>query len=113
MAVLSAQQINRAGAVPSYAAAAGGGDSFPPGQDTWLHAKNGSGGAITITVVTPGTDAIGNAVADTVVSVGAGAERVWGPFPAVYYANPATGNADITYSAVTTLTIGAFNLVNP
>jgi hypothetical protein len=110
---LATQSITRAGVVPSYAAATGGGDKFTPTKDTWLHAKNGSGGSITVTIVTPKTDAWGNAVADNAIAIAAGAEKVIGPFPADAYSDPATGLADITYSGVTSLTIGAFALSQP
>lgn len=113
MAVLTVQSISRAGVVPSYAAAAGGGDSFRPDTHTFLHAKNGSGGSITVTVVTPNTDPIGNAVADLAIPIAAGAEKMIGPFPAPYFANPSTGNADITYSGVTSLTIAALAVAQP
>lgn len=108
MALLATQSIVRAGLAPSYAAAAGGGDTFAPGTHTFLHVKNGSGGSITVTVVTPRTDALGNAIADNAVAVGAGAEAMIGPLPYEHYASPSTGVGNITYSGVTSLTIGAF-----
>lgn len=114
MALLASQSITRAGLAPSYAAATGGGDTFTPDGDTFLHVKNASGGAITVTIVTPRTDAWGNAIADNTVSVPATTgDRMIGPFPADSYADPTTGLASITYSAVTTLTIGAFKLSTP
>lgn len=103
MAVLDTQVINAAGIEPAYDAAAGGGDSCAPG--TFLHYKNGSGSPITVTLVTPGTIA-GLAIADRAVVVGAGDEsmvRVGDE-----YRNPATGLCSITYSDVTTLTVGCF-----
>lgn len=109
MALLATQSIVRAGLAPSYAAAAGGGDTFTPGTDTFLHVKNASGGAITVTIVTPRTDAYGNAIADNAISVPATTgERMIGPFPYEAYADPTTGLANITYSGTTSLTIGAF-----
>lgn len=113
MAQLATQSITRAGLAPAYAAAAAGGDTFTPDNRTLLHVKNGSGGALTVTVVTPRTDALGNAVADNAVSVPAAGERMIGPFPAEHYGDPTTGLASLTYSAVTSLTIGAFGLSQP
>ncbi|MES2867625.1 MAG: hypothetical protein V4703_12855 [Actinomycetota bacterium] len=113
MAALATQSVVRAGVIPSYAACAGGGDTFLPGRNTFLHVKNASGGALTVTVVTPRTDQWGNAVADNAISVGAGAEKMIGPFPAESYADPSTGVANITYSGVTTLTIGVFDVSQP
>ena len=64
-----------------------------------------------MTVVTPRTDAYGNAIADNTISVPATTgERVIGPFPAEAYGSLTDGLADITYSGVTSLTIGAFSL---
>lgn len=110
MALLATQSITRAGLAPSYAAAAGGGDTFRPGPNVFLHCKNASGGALTVTVVTPRTDAMGNAIADNAVSVPATTgDRMIGPFPFEHYADPTTGLASITYSGVTSLSIGAFS----
>ncbi len=113
MAVLAPQSITRAGVGPTYAAAAGGGDSFLPDADTFLHVKNGSGGALTVTIVTQNTDSLSNPVADNAVSVPAAGERMIGPFPAQVYANPSTGNADVTYSGVTTLTVAVLKVSKP
>lgn len=114
MATLATQAVSRAGAAPSYAAAAGGGDAFTPSSSTYLHVKNASGAPITVTVVTQRNDAIGNPVADNTISVPATTgERMIGPFPAEHYADPTTGLAAITYSGVTSLTIGAFALLQP
>ncbi len=111
MALLATQPIVRAGLAPSYAAAAGGGDTFTPNDKTFLQVKNASGGAITVTIVTPRTDSAGNAVADNTISVPATTgDRMIGPFPADVYADPTTGVANITYSGVTSLTIGAFSV---
>lgn len=112
MATLATQLVTRAGIAPTYAAAAAGGDRFAPGPSTWLHVKNASGGAITVTIVTPRNDALGNTVADNTVSVPATTgERVIGPFPAEFYGSLTDGLADITYSGVTSLTIGCFSTV--
>lgn len=114
MALLATQSITRAGLAPSYAAAAGGGDTFTPDKNTYLQIKNASGGAITVTIVTPRNDAWGNAIADNTVSVPATTgDRLIGPFPAEVYGDPTTGLASITYSGVTSLTVGAFNLSQP
>lgn len=114
MALLASQSITRAGLAPAYAAATGGGDTFTPDGDTFIQVKNASGGAITVTIVTPRTDAWGNAIADNTVSVPATTgDRMIGPFPADSYADPTTGLASITYSATTSLTIGAFKVSGP
>lgn len=113
MAQLATQSITRAGTEPAYAAAAGGGDTFTPSSRTLIHAKNGSGSAITVTVTTPRTDPLGNAVADNAVAIPAGEERMIGPFPYEHYSDPSTGLAALSYSDVTTLSIAAFGLSQP
>jgi hypothetical protein len=114
MALLASQSIIRAGLASAYAAAAGGGDTFTPDNRTFLQFKNASGAPITVTIVTPRTDALGNAVADNTVSIPATTgDKMIGPFPAEHYADPTTGLASITYSGVTDLTVGAFKLSQP
>ncbi len=110
MATLATQPISRAGIVPAFAAAAAGGDKFAPTKDTYLQVKNASAGSITVTIVTPKTTSYGSEIADNVIAVAAGSERLIGPFPYEHYANVVGGLGDITYSAVTSLTVGAFAL---
>lgn len=113
MATLATQNITRSGVGPTYGACTGGGDRFTPGNTTFLHVKNGSGGALTVTVAATKVPIAGMAVANVSVSVPAGGERMIGPFPPDYFnATDGSGLADITYSGVTSLTIGAlqFNL---
>lgn len=114
MATLATQTVTRAGLRKDNAlvAANAGGDKFVPDKDTTLEVNNGSGGAITVTIVTPGTT-FGEAIADRAVSVPAGQRYEIGPFPAELFANPADGLADITYSGVTTLTVGVFKRAQP
>lgn len=110
MATLATQNISLAGLADALAAAAGGGDAFTPDKETFLRVNNASGGAITVTVVTPGTIR-GIAEADPQISVPAGQSRMFGPFPPELFGDPANaGLASITYSGVTSLTIGAFKL---
>lgn len=113
MATLVTQAINRAGLVPALTAAAGGGDKFTPDNNTMLMVKNGGGSAVTVTVATPGTNAIGLNVDDVVVSVAAGATELIGPFPANYFADPTDGLAHITYSGVTSVTVGTLQVQQP
>jgi hypothetical protein len=113
MATLATQSITRAGLTPALTAAAGGGDKLTPDKDTMLMVLNGGGSAVTVTVVTPGTNQIGLNIDDVVVSVAAGATKLIGPFPAQFFANPADGLASITYSGVTTVTVGALKVSQP
>ncbi len=105
MALLATQKVVRTGLAPAYSAAAGGGDTFVPGQSVMAHIKNGSGAAITVTIVTPGSTS-GQAIADVSVSVPATTgDRMIGPLPGSLFTDPATGVGNITYSGVTTLTV--------
>lgn len=90
-------------------AAAGGGDAFAPGPDVYFRCANGGGSAITITFATPGTLA-GLAIADETRSVTNAQTWEFGPFPSELYADPTTGLVTVTYSGVTSVTVGAFRI---
>lgn len=109
MATLTYKQPVIGGTDPAFVAAAGGGDKIAPNDNGYLHYRNGSGGAITVTVVTPGLDKYGQARADIAVVVPATTgERIIGPFPADL-ADPTDGLVAITYSGVTSLTVAAIS----
>jgi hypothetical protein len=95
-------------------AAAGGGDAFVPSDRTFVRINNAGGGAITATFATPATVAAGGgstlAVADGGGSVTNAQSRLFGPFPAELYADPTTGMCTLTYSGVTSVTVGVFKL---
>lgn len=104
MATLSTQVIGQAGTAITFAnATAGGGDQCATGDGVKLLVKNGSGSAITVTLVTPGTVDGDLAIADRTVSVAAGATTA---IPMTdRYKDPATGLATVTYSSATTVTV--------
>lgn len=108
MALLSTQEVAQAGSVVTLVAAAGGGDSFVPGEGVHLRVKNASGGSITATVasIVPCNQ---GAHHDIAVTVAAGTEEVAGPFPASRFAD-ANGHAAISYSSATSVTVGAVHL---
>lgn len=105
---LTYQQIDRDGVVPSYASANADGNSLANDGRMFLHVKNGSGSSINVTVETPGT-VDGNAVADKVVAVAAGSEKMIGPYPPDVY-NQSDGTMYIDYSAVTSVTVGVLRI---
>lgn len=114
MATLASQKITRSGIAPALAAASVGGDRFTPDGATFLHVKNGGGSSITVTVVA--TEKLNGdlALANVTKPVAAGAEALLGPFPKqVFQAADGSGLADITYSGVTSVTVGAFSLSRP
>ncbi len=111
MATFATQEVRRSGLAPAYSAAAGGGDSFTPDNDTFIHVKNASGASITVTVVTPGSAFEDTTISDIAVSVPATTgDRMIGPFPPQHFADPSDGLADITYSGVTSLTVAVLKL---
>lgn len=113
MAVLTAQNISRVGLVPAYVAAAGGGDTFVDDASgrLFVHVKNASGGSITVTLVSTAVVAAnsGLATANLGVAVAAGSERMIGPV-STNFINPESKVVSLTYSGVTSLTIGVFKL---
>jgi hypothetical protein len=112
MAALANQSVKRAGLKPAYATAAEAGDTFLPGENVFLHVKNDSEAAKTVTIVTP-KKVVGAEIADIAVAVPAEEDRLIGPFPAQHFAAADDGRADVTYSAVTELTVAALVLTQP
>ena len=110
MALLATQTISVLGITPAYSAAAGGGDTFTPTDRTYVHIKNAGVGSITATIVTPGEAAPNIPIADVAVVVANGAEAIIGPFPAGLFQSASTGLASITYTGVTSVTVGCFRL---
>ena len=104
MAALDLQVLPPGGAKSVLVNAAGGGDTCPAGDGIFLEANNASVASITITLATPGTVG-GLAIADRAVAIPAG-ERWKIPVPRVFAG--ADGRCVITYSGVTTLTVGCF-----
>jgi hypothetical protein len=107
MAVLAIQQVAQTGLAPVYSAAAAGGDSMETGERNYLHVKNGGGASITVTVNSQRTCDQGFDHDLTVVVPATTGERVIGPITD-RFKDPTTGRALITYTAVTTVTVGAF-----
>lgn len=88
---------------PTRAAAAA--DTLPNPGDVLLFVKNASAASVNVTAVTPGNVA-GQAIADLVVAVAAGATAVIGPLdPAAF--NDADGKVAINYSATASVTVQA------
>jgi hypothetical protein len=114
LATLVVQPVARVGVAPTYAACTGGGDAAPVGDRNWIQVKNGSGAPITVTVATNpsgGAPFAGTALATESFSVPATTgDIVYGPLTPQLFADPTTGMATITYSGVTSLTIGVFTL---
>ncbi|ADE43455.1 tail protein [Streptomyces phage phiSASD1] len=106
MAALSATRIATSGTSPTYVPASAGGDSAPVGGGLKLHVSNGSGSAVTVTLVTPGT-LDGLAIGDAALVVPAGGHG-FVPLTQIYR-DPITGRANITYSAVTSVNVAVLS----
>ena len=106
---LTVQNIVRAGVSASYTAAIADNHKFTNNGRMFAHVKNGSGGAIVVTIQTPGT-VDGLAIADRTVSIPATTGDVMiGPFPPGQY-NQSDGMVYIDYASTTSMTIGVFQL---
>lgn len=83
------------------------------GPANFLYVNNGGGSPINVTLVVPAaTLAYGETISNRVVSVTNGTFKLIGPILASLYQDPTTGLCTITYSGVTTVTVGAFAM-NP
>lgn len=101
MATYTVQTVTRSGITPTKNAVASS-DNFVNDGRTVLHVTNGSGGSLTVTIVTPNTSD-GLAVADRTVTIPNGEERVIGPFPRTVY-NDGDGKVTVQFSATTSVT---------
>lgn len=93
------------GAVPTWAAAAVGGDKIPAGTGAFLLVRNGGASPMTVSIPLPGNTRFGQALPDpTALTIAAGAVGIIGPFD-VDLANTTDNLVDVVYSAVTTVTV--------
>jgi hypothetical protein len=100
--------IVQAGVEPALTAAAVGGNSFDNDGRTFFHVDNASGSLIWATFAAQNNCSLGQAH-DIAVAVPAGEERMIGPFEKHIY-NDNNDEVVVTYSNVTTVTVGATKL---
>lgn len=113
MADLTIQEISDDGLNPTFAAAATGGDAYLNDERTFLVVKNGDTAGHTVTVAVQRTQfnftGFGPVdFANLSVSIPAGEER-WIAVPPPPY-NDGNGKAQVTYDAVTSMTVAAIRL---
>lgn len=108
MATLSSQQCTPAGLSVSFSAASGGGDAIDPSRVSLLVVKNDDASSKTVTITRPGTQ-YGQAIPDPSLSVAAGAVAVF-LVPASFADTDSL--VDVTYSAVTNLSVAAVDVVD-
>lgn len=114
MAQLTPLVILAAGLTPAYSAV-NSEDKVkqPTDQRLFLHVKNGGVGSINVTIPAVQTSVRTPSgglmtVANLVVAVGAGAEKMIGPFPPAYV--DSAGDVTIQYSGTSSVTANAFTL---
>lgn len=108
MALLTAAVLARTGVDIAGVTPGGSGDTFVNTGQEYVIVKNSSGGSINVTLDVVAT-VDGAAVTDPVVAVGAGVEKMIGPFPTGWY-NDGNGQAKVTCSATTSVTIKVVKL---
>lgn len=109
MALLTTTVIDNPGILPALVAAAGGGDTAVPGPGVFLEVNNAGGASITVTLVTPATVDSVLTILDRAVTV-TNATRKLIRLDETLYRDPSTGLASITYSGVTSVTVGVFRV---
>jgi hypothetical protein len=111
VALVPYQQIGISGAAVTFAAATAGagGDQFIPDDRGFAIVHNGSGSAVTATLVVPGS-IYGQPRTDVTISVPAGADRFIGPMASDLADTAVDGYVDITYSSATTVTVAAVRI---
>lgn len=111
MATLTVGAASRATAgynLTGLTAAAGGGDKFTNDGQTFLIIKNADASSHTVTpTIQQGVD--GQVPANVASTILAGETHVIGPFPTAIY-NDAGGFCNLTYSAVTSVTVAAVRM---
>lgn len=109
---LAVQTVTITGLNPSFTAANVDGHSIVNDGRTVLYVKNGGAGSVNVTIQTPGS-VDGNAIADRVVAVPAGEDRIIGPFAPRVYNQQSGADAHAVYvdfSAVTSVTVAALRI---
>ncbi len=109
MAAIAILRPTHTGLALTTQAAAGGGDTLQNDGQTVLYVSNGGGSSINVTV-TPAATPDGLSFQAVVVPVGAGATKVLGPFPPLYF-NNASGQVAVTYSAVTSVVVAGIGVL--
>ncbi len=109
MAILTVQSITRTGLAATDNSAANAGDSFVNSGREFVNIKNTSGGSITVTLDIQAT-VDSQSVTDPTVAVGAGTEKLIGPFPVGFY-NDGNARVNLTYSTEVGLTVAVLQFV--
>lgn len=110
MALLTPQQVTKAGLQPVYSAVSASDTIADISPGMFLHVKNGGGSSDTVTQDDAGTTAGGSSAADPTVSVPATTgDRMIYIVPS--FVNPATGLITVTHSFTTSVTCALIRVV--
>lgn len=106
MAIIAAQLPTTGGVALTFAAATAGvgGDEYVNTGKQMLVVNNASGAPITVTFKAKKACNLGT-LHDVVGSVAAGAIEYFSPVDGTFYNDPDTGRVQVTYSAVTSVTV--------
>jgi hypothetical protein len=105
ISALSVTTIARTGTADTLAAANVDGHTIVNDGKTWFEVLNGAGAPINV-IVAPSKTVDGLAVSGRTVAVAAAARKKFGPYPKSDYGESVT----VIFSAVTSVTVGAFKL---
>jgi len=109
MSLRTPQVIALTGITPTLTAAEAGGDEFVNSGRDFIHIKNGDAAAMDVTIDSQ-VDCNQGVDHDVVVTIPAtNGEKFIGPFPKDRF-NDTAGKVQITYTAVTSVTIGIVRL---
>lgn len=110
MAELTVQEITIAGAEEaSLVAASSAGDKFDNDGKTFFKLTNGDASSHTATFVGQKNLPL-DVSADQAVTVPAGETWIIGPFPVGIFNTDGANEVEVTYDAVTSVTVGAFSV---
>ncbi|MFD8072160.1 hypothetical protein ACFV3E_05855 [Streptomyces sp. NPDC059718] len=106
---LTPQRFVSTGLAPTYVTPDATGVSFKSGGKQLLHVKNASGASITVTLKI-GVTVEGQAVTAPTATVGAGADKFFGPFNDNYDQPDGKDNVFVDLSSVTSVTVACLTL---
>jgi hypothetical protein len=106
---LTTQKFATTGLAPSYVTPDVAGCSFRNSGRQVLHVKNASGSSVTVTLKI-GRTVEGQAVTAPTATVGAGADKFFGPFSDAFDQMDGTDNVYVDFSAVASVTVAALGL---
>jgi hypothetical protein len=112
MAILAVVQVTKAGVLQTLTAAGAGGDSFQNTGREFFAVRNAGGASINVTFTGPNPDNWGvTGVSHDVVAACTNDSniRIFGPFEPSRF-NDANSRVQVTYSAVTTVTVNPFGM---